>query len=222
MRKYTKKTLEECLNEASKELGVDVKDLIYTIDEEKKGLFTKKVTISVQETEDVIEFAENYIKDVCRALGLDASLKTFYRDDIIKILIETNHNSVLIGKNGSSLQSLNELTKLAVSTKFKKKFKILLDIGDYKDKKYFRVISIAKKTAKEVLKTHIDTMLDPMTPDERKKVHNALSTWKNIKTESIGDGKNRRIVVKYVPTNTTTSTTETSTTENSETTSESN
>ena len=222
MRKYTKKTLEECLNEASKELDVDVKDLIYTIDEEKKGLFSKKVTISVQETEDVIEFAENYIKDVCYALGLDASLKTFYRDDIIKILIETNHNSVLIGKNGSSLQSLNELTKLAVSTKFKKKFKILLDIGDYKDKKYFRVISIAKKTAKEVLKTHIDTMLDPMTPDERKKVHNALSTWKNIKTESIGDGKNRRIVVKYVPTNTTTSTTETSTTENSETTSESN
>lgn len=222
MRKYTKKTLEECLNEASKELGVDVKDLIYTIDEEKKGLFSKKVTISVQETEDVIEFAENYIKDVCHALGLDASLKTFYRDDIIKILIETNHNSVLIGKNGASLQSLNELTKLAVSTKFKKKFKILLDIGDYKDKKYFRVISIAKKTAKEVLKTHIDTMLDPMTPDERKKVHNALSTRKNIKTESIGDGKNRRIVVKYVPTNTTTSTTESSTTENTETTSESN
>ena len=37
-----------------------------------------------------------------------------------------------------------------------------------------------------------------MTPDERKKVHNALSSWKNIKTESIGDGKERRIVVKYV------------------------
>lgn len=204
MRKYTKKTLDECLNEASKDLGVEVKDLIYTIDEEKKGLFGKKVTISVQETEDIIEFAENYIKDVCHSLGLDASLKTFYRDDIIKILIETNHNSVLIGKNGSSLQSLNELTKLAVSTKFKRKFKILLDIGDYKDKKYFRVISVAKKAAKEVSKTHVDVILDPMTPDERKKVHNALTSWKNIKTESIGDGKNRRIVVKYVSTSSTT------------------
>ena len=37
-----------------------------------------------------------------------------------------------------------------------------------------------------------------MTPDERKKVHNALSTWKGIKTESVGDGKNRAIVVKFV------------------------
>lgn len=199
MRKYTKKTLEECLKEASKDLGVEISDLMYRIDEEKKGLFTKKVTISVDEIEDVIEFAESYIKDICHALGLEASLKTFYRDDIIKILIETNHNSVLIGKNGASLQSLNDLTKLAVSSKFQKKFKILLDIGDYKDKKYFRVISIAKRAAKEVSKTHIDVTLDPMTPDERKKVHNALSTRKNIKTESVGDGKNRRIIVKYSP-----------------------
>lgn len=199
MRKYTKKTLEECLKEASKDLGVEISDLMYRIDEEKKGLFTKKVTISVDEIEDVIEFAESYIKDICHALGLEASLKTFYRDDIIKILIETNHNSVLIGKNGASLQSLNDLTKLAVSSKFQKKFKILLDIGDYKDKKYFRVISIAKRAAKEVSKTHINVTLDPMTPDERKKVHNALSTWKNIKTESVGDGKNRRIIVKYSP-----------------------
>ena len=38
-----------------------------------------------------------------------------------------------------------------------------------------------------------------MTPDERKKVHNALTNWKNIKTESVGDGKNRAVVIKYVP-----------------------
>lgn len=48
------------------------------------------------------------------------------------------------------------------------------------------------------MKTHIDIKLTPMTPDERKKVHNALSSYKNIKTESIGDGKDRAIVIKYV------------------------
>lgn len=204
MRRYTKKTLEECLQEAAKELSLEVSDLMYEIEEEKKGLFSKKVTIAVTETEDVIEFAEEYITDVCHALGLDVSLKTFYRDDIIKILIETNHNSILIGKNGASLQSLNELTKLAVSSKFKRKFKILLDVGAYKDKKYFKVISIAKRAAKQVSKTHVDVILNPMTPDERKKVHNALTSWKNIKTESIGDGKDRRIVIKYVENNTST------------------
>ena len=197
MKLYTAKTLEECLAAASEELEMSVEDIIYTVIEEKKGIFSKKVTISVEEISDVIEFTENYIKDVCHALGLDASLKTFYRDNIIKVLIETNRNAVLIGNNGVSLQSLNELTKLAVSTKFKRKFKILLDIGNYKEKKYRSVIFVAKKAAKEVLSTHVDVKLNPMTPDERKKVHNVLSSWKHIKTESVGDGKERAIVIKY-------------------------
>lgn len=198
MKLYTAKTLEECLSQASTELNVAIEDIIYNVVEEKKGLFSKKFTISVEEIGDVIEYAESYIKDVCHALGLIASLKTFYRDNIIKILIETNRNAVLIGNNGTSLQSLNELTKLAVSTKFKRKFKILLDVGNYKEKKYRSVIFTAKKAAKEVLSTHVDVKLNPMTPDERKKVHNALSSWKNIKTESVGDGKERAIVIKYV------------------------
>jgi len=198
MKLYTAKTLELALEEASNELGIPAEQLLYKIEEEKKSLFSKKVTISISETADIIEFAESYIRDVIHALGLEVSLKTIYRDDIIKILIETNHNSLLIGHNGDNLQSLNELTKLAVSAKYKKKFRILLDIGDYKDKKYSKVVYMAKKIAHDVQKTHVDVKLDAMTPDERKKVHNALSSFSNIKTESIGDGKDRAIVIKYV------------------------
>lgn len=198
MKKFTGKTLEEALELASKELNVEASSINYEILEEKKGLFKKTCTIGVSELADVIEYAENYIKNVCVALGLEPAIKTFYRDELIKILIETNHNSLLIGKNGATLQSLNELTKLALSTKYKKKYRILLDIGEYKDKKYSKVISIAKRACKEVLRTHIDIKLDPMTPDERKKVHNALAGYKNIKTESSGDGKDRAIIIKWI------------------------
>lgn len=199
MKYYSGKTLEEALKSASEDLMMNVENIQYVIAEEKKGIlsFGKKVTIAVEEIEDVITFAENYIKEVCHALDLEISLKSFYRDNLIKILIETDHNSVLIGNNGTSLQALNELTKLALAVKFNGKYRVLLDIGNYKDKKYGKVIAIAKRAAKEVCRTHIDMQLDPMTPDERKKVHNALSTWKNIKTESVGDGKSRAIVVKW-------------------------
>lgn len=198
MKEYiSKKSVEDAAALASSELGVAAEELVYEIKEEKKSLFGKKFVISVYDTADIIEYCENYIRSVINGLGLEVSLKTFYRDGVAKILIETNKNSLLIGKNGSTLQSLNELVKLAANTKFKKKIRILLDIGDYKDKKYSRVISEAKRAAKEVLKTHVDVKLEPMTPDERKKVHNALSSFKNIKTESIGDGKDRAIVVKF-------------------------
>lgn len=199
MKLYSGKTVQECIKQACDELNLTEEELIYKVVEEKKGLFSKKATISVEETSDVILFIEEYIKDICHELGLDASLKTFYRENLIKVLIETNHNSILIGNNGRSLEALNELVKLAVSQRFKRKFRILLDIGNYKDKKYSRVIHEAKKVAKEVLSIHVGAKLEPMTPDERKKVHNALTSWKNIKTESVGDGKNRAVVIKYVP-----------------------
>ncbi len=200
MREYTAKTVDICLDKASSELNVEKDKLTYEIIEEKKGFLgiNKKVTIRVFEFIDVVCYAEDYLKNVCKTLGLEISLKSFTKDEIIKILIETNENNLLIGYKGATLQSLNELVKLAVSNKFKKKYRILLDIHDYKNKKYNIVIKVAKNAAREVLKTHMDIKLNPMTPDERKKVHNALSSMKNVKTESIGDGKDRAIVIKYV------------------------
>lgn len=202
MKTITAKSLENAIDQASEELGISKEELLYEILEEKKGLFSKKVVVAFYDTADVIEFAQNYITNIIHdGLGLEVSLKAFYRNGLIKILIETDHNSLLIGRNGQTLQALNELVKLAISSKFKRKFRILLDIGDYKDKKYNRVIAVAKRAASQVLKTHLDIKLEAMTPDERKKVHTALASWKNIKTESVGDGKDRAIVVKYIGNN---------------------
>ena len=200
MREFSAKTVELCLDKASSELNVEKDKLTYEVVEEKKGFLgiNKKATIKVYEFIDVVYYAEEYLKNVCKALGLEISLKSFTKDEIIKILIETNENNLLIGPKGVTLQSLNELVKLAVSNKFKKKYRILLDVHDYKNKKYNVLIIVAKNAAREVLKTHMDVKLNPMTPDERKKVHYALSTMKNIKTESVGDGKDRAIVIKYV------------------------
>ena len=197
MKLYTAKTLELALDEASKELNIPVEELLYTVVEEKKTLFSRKITVGISEMSDVVEYAETYVRDVIHALGLEVSLKTVNRDEIIKILIETNHNSLLIGHNGDTLQALNELAKLAVSAKFKKKFRILLDIGDYKDKKYSRVVYMAKKTAHEVQQTHIDVKLDPMNSFQRRIVHNALSKFDYITTESVGVEPNRCVVIKY-------------------------
>ena len=200
MREFSAKTVELCLDKASSELNVEKDKLTYEVVEEKKGFLgiNKKATIKVYEFIDVVYYAEEYLKNVCKALGLEISLKSFTKDEIIKILIETNENNLLIGPKGVTLQSLNELVKLAVSNKFKKKYRILLDVHDYKNKKYNVLIRVAKNAAREVLKTHMDVKLNPMTPDERKKVHYALSTMKNIKTESVGDRKDRAIVIKYV------------------------
>ena len=199
MKTYTAKTVEDAVKLASEELGIEENDVIFTISEEKKGLLSKKATIVVYELTDAIEFAETYVKNVIESLGIgDVKVKTSLEDDIIRLTIDTDHNPVLIGKNGVTLQALNEIVRVAVSGKFRRRFRILLDIGDYKNNKYSRVASVARRTAKEVQKTHVDVVLDPMPSDERRIVHNVLSNFSHITTESSGEGHRRAVTIKYV------------------------
>ena len=199
MKEYSAKTVEEAVKLAASELGVDEIDLVYEVVEEKRGLFSKKAVINVYELADVVAFAQEYLKDVIESLGITGVGTTAYmQDDIIRIEIETDHNPVLIGKNGNTLRSLNDITRLAVAGKFKKRYRILLDIGDYKDGKYSRVASIARRTAKQVQKTKISVTLDPMPSDERRVVHNVLGKFSHIETESFGEGHRRAVTIKYV------------------------
>ena len=197
MKKYQAKTIDEAVEMAAQELGILPSDVNFAVQEEKKGLF-KKVTIEVYELSDAIDFAEEYLKNVTAALGIQSETTTVLKDDIIHISLNSDHNPILIGKNGKTLQALNELARLAVSSKFKKRFRILLDINDYKDGKYSRVAFAARKAAKEVQKTKMDATLEPMPADERRVVHKALANFSHIKTESAGEGHHRAVVIKYV------------------------
>ncbi len=198
MKSYTGKTVEEALEEASKELGIAVDELIYSVSDKKKGIFNKKLIVDVYDLSDVIKYAEDYILNVTDSLGIESSVNSRLDDDIIRITIDSTHNPILIGKNGKTLQALNELVKLATSNYFKKRFRILLDINGYKDNKYDRLNHVARKCAREVQKTKATYTFDPMPADERRAIHNACSGMNHIRTESIGEGTHRQVQIIYV------------------------
>lgn len=198
MKTYTTKTLEEALAQAEKELNIPAQDLSYKIVDEKTGLFSRKLVVEVYETADAIAFAEAYLVKTISQFGIEVKTKTELKDQIINITLDTTRNPILIGKNGVTLQALNELVRLATSSKFKKRYRILLDINDYKDAKYDKVIAMAKRIAREVVQTKVDVTLDPMPADERRMVHNALTGMPNIKTESVGEGHRRAICIRYI------------------------
>ncbi len=198
MKQYTAKTVEEAVNAAAQEMGIPAENLIYEVVEEKKGLFRKEATISVSTIEDAAAFAEEYLHTAIAGMGIEITTKSTIEDDIIHINIDSERNPVLIGKGGRTLQALNELDRLAVSNKFHHRYRILLDVAGYKEDKYDHIAYLAKRTAKDILKTHVDVTLQPMTPDERRVVHNTLNGWEHIKTESSGEGSERAVSIKYV------------------------
>ena len=183
---------------ACEEMMIEPESLMYEVLEEKKGLFSKKAIICVFDLSDVISFAETYIKDMVATFGMEVATKSSLSDDVIRVSLSGENNSILIGKNGKTLQAINELTKLAVSAKFKRRFRILLDIGEYKNDKYHKLVHMAKRIARDVQNTKATATLDPMPADERRVIHNALARMHNIKTESVGEGRKRQITIKYV------------------------
>ena len=198
MKQYTGKTVEEALQNASSETGIAVDELIYIVSDKRKGIFSKKIVVEVYDLADVIRFAEDYLLSVTDALEIESTVNTKLDDQVIRITIDSTHNPILIGRNGKTLQALNELVKLAVSNHFHKRFRILLDINGYKDSKYSRLVRMARRLGHDVQKTKTTYTFDPMPADERRAIHNACFNMRNIRTDFIGAGTHRQVQIIYV------------------------
>ena len=197
---YTAKNLDDALREACIKKDCRIDGLTYNVLEENKGFLGigSSVKIEAYCLNDVKEFLFDYLGNFFTNANIECSVEIFQKDDSFTIMLDAENNAVLIGKNGKTLQAINTVVKSAVNSEFKRKFKILVDINNYKQERYSKLKSMAIRIAKNVSRTKVDASLDPMSNDERKVIHQALANFKHIKTESEGEGLNRHLVIKYV------------------------
>jgi len=103
----------------------------------------------------------------------------------------------IIGRSGDTLRALNELVRTALYNKYNEHISVLVNINNYKDHKYDKLIALAQRVANTAKRTKGSYDLNPMPSDERRIIHNALANEKNIKTSSTGVGKQRHITISY-------------------------
>lgn len=193
---YNGKTYEDALETALKELNLREQDAIINVLEEKNILLKKNVKISVIDYNDIIDEIKETIMDITKKMGLTANLEVRRRDDNITIKIFSDHNAVLIGRNGSTIEALQTIIRQIIYNKTKTFISIILDVENYKDKKNHSIEILAKKVAREVAKTKFETKLDSMNSYERRIVHSTLANDKYVYTESVGEEPNRCVVIK--------------------------
>ena len=198
MKHYTieAKTLEEAKEKAFKELNVTEENAIVTIKEEKQGLLKKVAKIDVIIINDVIHYLKDCLNQITTLMNINSNLEVRRRDKNIEIKIFSDQNSILIGKEGRNLESLQNILRQILLKEVGDEYKILLDIENYKEKKVSHLERTAKQIAREVAKTKVEAKLDRMNSYERRIVHNALSKNKYVYTESIGEEPNRCVVIK--------------------------
>lgn len=200
MDKYTAKNLNDAIEQALKEKNVTLDELTYTVTEEKKGILGlgNSVTIKAYTMNDVKEFLFDYLGDFFTGINNDIAVEIASIEQGFKVMLDAENNASLIGHNGRTLHAINTVVRGAVNSQYKRKFNILIDINNYKEDRYRKVKAMAIRIAKNVRRTKIDAVLDPLPNDERKVIHQALTNFDNIKTESEGEGRNRHLVIKYV------------------------
>jgi spoIIIJ-associated protein len=138
---------------------------------------------------------------------LEALLDIADFDGDIDIDVEGNRAAVsvvgsdlgrLVGRDGATLEALQELTRLAVHRETGIRSRLMLDIGGHRARRREELTTLGTQTAEQVRTGGEAVRLDPMTPFERKVVHDAVSAAGGVVSESEGEEPERRIVVRTV------------------------
>lgn len=198
LSKFEGKTKSDALEKCTSELQTEEKNLFIKEEETEAKLFkSKKYIIEAIKKQDVINYIKDYIKEIDKSFNIDIKSEVKENENIIKVILVSENNPILIGKEGKNIEALQLLIRNSIKNQTGLDIKVNMDASNYKKKKEESFEREIKKIIKSVLDTHIETKLDPMNSYNRRLVHNLASKYENIKTESVGEEPNRYTIIKY-------------------------
>ena len=142
------------------------------------------------------EIAGDYLEELLDILDFDGDLDLDGEGDRAVVSIDGGEDlTKLVGRKGEVLDALQELTRLAVHQKTGERSRLMLDIARWRRKRRDELAALGDKVARRVLETGEREQLSPMTPFERKIVHDAVAAVEGVRSESEGSEPSRRVVV---------------------------
>ena len=142
------------------------------------------------------DIAADYLEGLLDIADLDGDIDIDVEGNRAAVSIVGADLSSLIGTEGATLEALQELTRLAVARETGVRSRLMLDIGGHRARRRAELTELGTQTARKVRETAEAIRLDPMTPFERKVVHDAVSDIDGVVSESEGEEPDRRIVVR--------------------------
>ncbi len=146
--------------------------------------------------EESISFSKKYLEDLLSFFGLNVEVRATHEDDIIELNVPSSHlNGFLIGQHGDTVRALQYLVSNALKNGGYESSRVNVDVADYKKAQNERLAEHAEKWMKDVKSSGKPYELKPMTAAERRVVHQVAADH-GLVTESVGEGRERHIVIK--------------------------
>lgn len=170
-----------------------------TVKEEKRSAFSEKSIdmLSDEQFESSKIQLEIFLNEFLKLIG-DANFKIEKNNDFVNVYIDGKDSSKLIGFKGEVINSLQNILNVIASKNQNCRIKVFLDVSGYKKKREDELKCVARKFEKVVAKNGKKVILEPMNAYERKIIHTELQDSSLVKTYSIGEEPNRKVVIEKI------------------------
>jgi spoIIIJ-associated protein len=139
---------------------------------------------------------EQKIKEVFDRLGIEDSFDIEETEESINVVISSEDPGMIIGHHGDTLDSLQLILSLVLAKESGEFKRVSLEVGDYKRNRSDYLRNLAEQTKQRALSDQGEVYLPNLKPWERREVHMYLAEDQEVVSESVGEGKERTLVVK--------------------------
>jgi spoIIIJ-associated protein len=193
-------TVEEAVKSALAQLQKSKEEVeIRVLEEGKKGFLgligNRPAVVEVIVRKNPVQEVEAYLKSIFKEMQVDITVETIDKGRDVTFILSGDKVALLIGKRGSTLNSLQYLAQLVANKHTKQYINVVIDAENYREKRKGTLEILAQKLAKQVGRTKEKIALEPMPSFERKIIHQALSGHPSITTTSEGAEPYRHVVI---------------------------
>ena len=138
----------------------------------------------------------DYLREICEKMGApDMEISAVKQGETVILKLTGDKSGMLIGHRGEVMEALSYLCSLVANRGEGEYIKLGLDINHYRNKREENLTAQAKRLAEKAARTGKSHTLEPMNPYERRIIHAAVSEVEGVRSESVGEGATRRVVI---------------------------
>ena len=143
-----------------------------------------------------VKAAVDYLREVITLMGVEnVTFSAVQKGEATIIRLDGEHLGALIGRRGETMESLSYLASLVANRLEGDYIKLGLDVAGYRDKRESDLTALAQRIGTKVRKTGRSFAMEPMNPYERRIIHSAIGKMEGVRSESKGEGRDRRVVI---------------------------
>jgi len=192
--------VDEAVANALSELGVSRDEVqVEVIEEGSRGILgiigQREARVRVTVDRDKARFVQEFARELINHINADTEVTVSETDQLIVCEVEGDDLGLIIGRHGATLNAMQYLLNVAASRGSSDRRPVMLDAGDYRQRRRRNLAQVAERMASRAVKTGRSVRMEPHPPHERKIVHVSLQSNPQVTTESEGQDPHRYVVI---------------------------